>query len=135
MNGLFRGVRIDGIGEAVGNLIHAQDKYYIFREGADCRLNNSPVCDQLNLSVLQVHRMSIAQQTGREDKNQKPIYGSIEIDGKMTQGGDRLKTKNGVFPVMWYSDRAGFRALLRNIVVAARNWHKHEIIGTQWKGE
>lgn len=44
---------------------------------------------------------SLAQFTGKHDKNGKPIYGSFWIDGKLTGGGDWLKHKHLRIEVLW----------------------------------
>ncbi len=40
---------------------------------------------------------TLAQCTGRQDKNKNWIFGSIEIDGKMTQGGDVVKAGSSFY--------------------------------------
>jgi hypothetical protein len=97
--------------------------------------------------------MSIARQTGRKDKNDNMIYGSIEIDGKMTEGGDRLtdysdELHDVVFGKLPLSKSGGCvcsydafycKCLGRPGVspmydcTEIGDWM--EIIGTQWKGE
>ena len=44
---------------------------------------------------IEVIPSTIAQFTGRLDKNKKEIYSSIPIDGKMSEGGDILKDDVG----------------------------------------
>ncbi len=51
---------------------------------------------------------SLAQFTGKHDKNKKPIYGSFEIDGVMTEGGDLVKWDNSIGIVKWDGSKAHF---------------------------
>jgi hypothetical protein len=40
---------------------------------------------------------TLAMETGKEDKNGKMIFGSIEVNGKMSSGGSRLKINSNSF--------------------------------------
>ena len=55
---------------------------------------------------------TIAQFTGLKDKNQVEIYGSIEIDGVMSEGGDIVKVEidvyNGIYVCEYQTDMALF---------------------------
>ncbi|MFA5163795.1 MAG: hypothetical protein WC441_04760 [Patescibacteria group bacterium] len=48
------------------------------------------LCDGI-YGFVEVQPHTVAQYTGRLDKNKKPIFGSIEIDGVRNKGGDRLR--------------------------------------------
>jgi len=74
-----------------------------------------------------VHPDSIAQNTGIQDKNNTPIYGSIEIDGKMSRGGDIVEVfmPNSAYPKR--SIEATYRFLPNCL-------EEYKIIGTQWEG-
>ncbi len=87
----------------------------------------------------EVHPASLAQNTTVKDKDDKPIFGSFEVeDKKLSNGGDILMDNQGnVGNVIWVRGGQGW-------VV---NWHRKDgtydtdtclgygkIIGTQWKG-
>jgi hypothetical protein len=81
-----------------------------------------------------VHPSSVAMQTGVKDRNDTMIYGSIEIDGKMTSGGDEVlrQIKDGAsarYPIRWYDDMQGWGGLDQY-----DGW-TYEITGSQWKGD
>jgi len=48
---------------------------------------------------IEVHPDSIAMNTGIQDKNRIDIYGSIEIDGELTHGGDDITLNYGIPPI------------------------------------
>ena len=100
----------------------------------------------LGLVPVEVHPDSIAMKTGINDKNDKPVYGSIEIDGKMSRGGDRVKKypKVGEYghdyykDIVWdikYAEDAFWLVppVTKNISWLVVRRRPLEIIGTQWK--
>ena len=46
-------------------------------------------------NMTEVHPHTISQQTRIKDKNNHMIYGSIEIEGEMTKGGDVIRYLDG----------------------------------------
>ncbi len=104
------------------------------------------VTNNRELIDYEVHPASLAQNTTVKDKDGKPIFGSFEVEGKMTRGGDRIRVYNwgvaegeilGETNVVWDNDEKGFRYsdysedLAEDVYDMFRNV---EIIGTQWKG-
>lgn len=83
MNGLYRGERIDDRELVTGYYLKVGDHNLIFAGNP-----NIIEPELIGCSFDKVDPSSIAAYTGIDDKNGTPIYGSIEIDGKMTKGGD-----------------------------------------------
>jgi len=84
----FRGFRKDGKGWVEG--------YYLFRFNS----HRIQTIDENYLNggatlIHEIHPESLAMSTGLIDKNGKEIFGSIEVDGVMSRGGDVYKNKNG----------------------------------------
>lgn len=83
----FRGKRIDNDRRTTGYYVKSAGNHYIHRDTVK--------------NPIRIYPKSISQFTGKFDKNDKEIYGSVEIDGKMSKGGDKVKTHIGIFPVVW----------------------------------
>lgn len=94
----FRGKTKDGR-EVFGWLVidHAiMGAYYIVSENG--WFGSLPISEFRNGNIknnlpplIKVHPETIAMKTGQTDKNETDIYGSIELDGTMTEGGDRVR--------------------------------------------
>lgn len=89
----------------------------------------------------EVYPESIAMNTAICDKNNKPIFGSILIDDKMSKGGDIIKVANvDIVQVLWHKQTAGFNSE-PEIEFCEWGWNETcadhlgrvEIIGTQWE--
>jgi hypothetical protein len=85
---------------------------------------------------LEIIPSTLAQCTGRQDKNGNWIFGSIEIDGKMTKGGDVVK---GTFlytideltcPIIWSNESSCW---LLGEGRCLQPYTDLEIIGRQYK--
>ena len=138
---MFKAQRTDGKGEVKGWLVKNRDgQCFIFK---NIWFNTSYAIErfyQWEIEMNPVILSTISQQTGQTDKEGKDIYGSIEIDGVMTKGGDviMLETcdvdkasvffRGGAFWIKWLSD--GNEELLTDYDM------KHfEIIGKQYEVE
>ena len=80
---MFRGMTKDG------KLVYG---YYIKYRGDHFILPKKAVT--FLASFIKVDPESTSQFTGILDKNEKEIYGSIPIDGKMSRGGDCFRTSH-----------------------------------------
>ncbi len=91
----YKGVSIE-TGEWVeGWYFEAYGHSYIMKLLPEFEYDNDPIIQKLMESnYVEVHPQSIAQATGVNDKNDKPIYSSILIDGKMSDGGDKITGDN-----------------------------------------
>lgn len=72
---------------------------------------------------VEVIPSTVGQSTGRKDKNEKEIYGSIWIDGKLTKGGDTIK-----FTYWWFDGAERETELIGTIV------YSPELMSFQLKG-
>ncbi len=126
----YRGVSKETGKEVFGYLIYkkSSDEYFIATE-EDIEEN---YIKWLDLDFVSVHAKSIAQAVGINDKNDKPIYGSISVDGVMSEGGDKFgkyicSFENGAF-LLIDTHHKDFRChLTKNI------GKEFEITGSQWK--
>ncbi len=91
MTGMYRGLTKEGK-VVLGCLFHHVTRAFIIDEyemtEGLCTISSTPRSISGWIEVLPE---SLAQFTGKHDKNKKPIYGSFEIDEKMTGGGDTIK--------------------------------------------
>ena len=95
---MSRGKRKDGKGWAYGWPIKTDFACYIV-----------PAVYVVNWKIfVEVTPTSVGQSTGLKDKKGKEIYGSIEIDGKMSKGGDIVKVMFGeqelIYACEWYTE-------------------------------
>lgn len=106
---MFRGKHIDSGGWVFGYYVKCRGNHYILRfydeTGYDDRWESS--------EWIKVSPESIAQYTTLNDKNDKPIYGSIEIDEKLTKGGDIVQCtgyqhKEFKAHILWDDNICGF---------------------------
>lgn len=77
---------------------------------------------------------TIAQFTGRLDKDDKKIYGSIEIDGVETKGSDRVRItwddgEIEEYTIMWSDCNSGF--ILDSFAAMPESW-QIEVLGPQY---
>lgn len=144
MSGFFRGVRIDN-GEVVeGWLIDCKRQlaYIIPLKSLAVEVSKSKKHHIRTLeltSFYTVYSESLAMKTGRKDKNEVDIYGSFEVDGKMSRGGDRVLLDNGILNrsgLNWLDDPEIKVEIKTN--THQNSWEHFEmagtIIGSQWKG-
>lgn len=143
---MFRGKRTDNGKWIEGWVGKVRDNYYILIDNPTHESNLL----WLNSEVFQVYPNSVAMQTGVHDKNKEMIYGSIELDGKMTKGGDRVEavgqeiikitkayseTKSDIyiFSVCWDNNFAGWKFLhpIASIHTTIE-LREYEIIGNQY---
>ncbi len=92
----FRGWTIETNREVKGYYCVVQGKHYIIPEDAELGRLDPDTTGSWDYAIggfVEVHRKTVGQFTGREDKNKKEIYGSIPINGKMSKGGDIVKQK------------------------------------------
>lgn len=104
----YRGVSIETGKTVFGYHAKVEGKHYIIPDDAeilDCCPNGEGVG-----GFVEVHSQSIAQSTGVLDKNNKMIYGSIEVDGVMSEGGDVIILSCGCchYDIKYSNDIAGF---------------------------
>jgi len=61
-------------------------------------------------AFLQVNPNTLSQFTGLYDKNGVKIFGSVEIDGKLTKGGDRIKSFDWgtIGDVVWNKEKGAW---------------------------
>ncbi len=109
MAGMYRGLTKEGK-VVLGCLFHHVTRAFIIDEyemtEGLCTISSTPRSISGWIEVLPE---SLAQFTGKHDKNKKPIYGSFEIDGFMTEGGDVVKGVNmHTMKVMWGIRRLGW---------------------------
>lgn len=83
---MFKAKRIDNGKEVEGWLVECDGKYYIAAKVKDTHWD---LCNVF-AGFIEVQPRTIAMQTGVKDKNENMIYGSILINGVMTEGGDRV---------------------------------------------
>ena len=87
--------------------------------------------------ALEVPPSSLAMSTGISDKNKVPIYGSFEVDGVMSEGGDDvwLSGEDEVYVVVW--GHCGFDIQSRNKQRTLENVNPDciEVIPKQEQGE
>ncbi len=91
----YRGKR-ENNGEWIeGYQVVIEGKDYIVPLDAKTRVFShrapEPGCRRGILDFIEVIPSTVAQSTGLKDKNKVKIYGSIEINGKMSKGGDIVK--------------------------------------------
>ena len=83
----------------------------------------------------EVYPESLALSTGITDKNGKMIYGSIEVNGNMSKGGDVVKIDNCTeYPVIYENCSFGFYQVNCEFSTVCDWGCRIEIIGSQWKG-
>ena len=130
----FRGYTEAGE-EVVGNLFKYKycDKIYIvLNEYSADELQNDSYLFYQGFAWHEVPPHTIAQFTGRLDKNKKKICGSIEIGDVMSKGGDKIKGRNGFGEIqtteVYYND-GGFYPLCEGEFC----WAEIEVIGPQFK--
>jgi hypothetical protein len=70
---------------------HKPEPLRTYIEEQDITWVNEPNDKRWMHLCFEVLPESIAQSTGKTDKNDEEIYGSIWIDGKLTEGGDKIK--------------------------------------------
>ena len=107
----FRGTTKEG--EVVeGYYAKVEDSHLIIPDGASLCLGVKIMSEHDFLEgFVEVLPLSLAMSTGISDKNKVPIYGSFEVDGVMSEGGDKLRD---IWPnpdtckVYWKKDIAGF---------------------------
>ena len=122
----FRGKTKEGK-EVKGYYCYVQKKHYIILSGAFISPQNGIHY------YSEVIPSTIAQFTGLKDKNKVEIYGSIEIDGKMSEGGDIVKVKSDI-PT--YQGAVEFNCgsfMIQAEHIAGYRWidYEIEIIGNQ----
>jgi hypothetical protein len=89
---IFRGQKNNG-DWIEGSLIKCGNSYYIATTNASCY---EPVDNQCgNYCILDgvqpIIPETLSISTSQLDKNKTMIFGSFEVDGKMSSGGDRIK--------------------------------------------
>lgn len=89
MNGLYRGKRKDNGELMVGFLEWERDDDCVLHHFIHTGYDGKEFEEWYTIEPS-----SIAAYTGRKDKNGDMIFGCIEIDGVMTEGGDALVTSN-----------------------------------------
>lgn len=87
----FRGKRKDNGKEVKGYYFKIKDKHYIIPDDARILPLGYTLGPPTLDGFIEVIPSSIAMSTTVLDKNNKEIYGSIPIDGEMTEGKDRVK--------------------------------------------
>jgi len=89
----YRALTIDGRREVKGYYCKVEGKHYIILDDAEYD-NCTPVNESYQPAIggfVEVIPSTIAQFTGIFDKNKKEIYGSIPIDGKMSESDDVIE--------------------------------------------
>ncbi len=86
--GMFRGKMIDKNEWVYGFFIKSTDDRCFIGKNLHVNEKGNPSTLKQTFDAIEVIPESIGQYITAEDKNGKPIYGSIEIDGKSTKGGD-----------------------------------------------
>ena len=79
---------------------------------------------------LAIHPETLAKGSGVGDKHKKEIYGSIEVDGKLSKGGDRVSGWDGyglLSTTEVFYENGGFHPLADSEFA----WTRIKIIGTQ----
>lgn len=91
---MFKAQRKDGKGEVKGWLNYdAVEKEYFIMDNCWFRgENNRTLITGLFHEIIP---STLSMQTGQTDKNGEMIYGSFRLDGKMTEGGDRVIDSDG----------------------------------------
>ena len=89
---MFKAQRKDGKGEVRGWLVKIDSRYallptYSFEEACGKSLMET-------FRYYEIIPSTLSMQTGQTDKNGEMIYGSFELDGKMTEGGDRVLSRD-----------------------------------------
>lgn len=100
----FRGKSVFDAGRLVGDWVYGSlvideewGRYYIYQKEL--------VSGFYRIEKYEVNSESIGMFTGLKNKNDKEIYGSIEIGGKISKGGDIYKDKIHGLRVIEYSDK------------------------------
>lgn len=124
----FRGTTKEGKG-VKGWLLrtHFPDTYWIIKDMlyvADVLYGLNPKFPKHLQGCYQVLPSSLAMYTGIKDKNKAEIYGSFEVDGKMSDGGDEIMAVDEKRRVMWYFNRWVMRVIGTNCL---REFHKNNI--------
>ena len=79
----FRGINVKTSEEIIGSLVINSGHTYIVTY-----INPKEL---LETEIAEVHSDSVAMFTTKLDKDKKEIFGSVEINGKMSKGGDVAK--------------------------------------------
>ncbi len=95
--GMFRGKKIDTGEWAYGFFIKSTDDRCFIGKNLYVHEKGNPSTLTPQFDAVEVVPETLAQYTTLNDKNDKPIYGSIEIDGKRTKGGDIAKINGNMF--------------------------------------
>lgn len=119
----FRGVRTEIKLTVKGYYVCENNKHFILVE------------TKCGIVWYQVHPESVAQFTGKLDKNKKEIYGSVEIDGKISRGGDRCEIE-GI--IVWSEDTCAFMVKYSGnyyYLGAHLKTDELKLISSQWEGK
>ena len=89
----YRGMTKDGkwVEGCWCKLITTPERHFINPKPYDCGFQGGEILKYEISGFIEVIPETVGQQTGLKDKNKKEIYGSIEIDGKLTKGGDIVR--------------------------------------------
>ena len=118
---MFRALNLDG-NITLGWLNQFEDVFYIVENKGGY------------LHIQRVKTKTIAMKTGQTDKNDKDIYGSFKLDGKMTKGGDVISYYDDYYHVCftngaWLCDNCRTEQIFMPDVQKTRC----EIIGKQYE--
>ena len=121
----FRGLRVDGGGEIVGDLLSNICVDYVSIDFTLPAIANED-------DILSVHPHTAAMSTGQTDKNGVEIFGSIPINGKMSKGGDEIRLSETVTDIVIFSE-GQFKPSKATNYEAWNFLNNCEIIGKQYK--
>jgi hypothetical protein len=105
---LFRGQRIDNKEWVEGYYVKCRGFHYILPPYNDNGFDERWV-EEDSGGWFAVSPESLSISTGQLDKNKKEIFGSFEIDGKMSRGGDRVECAD------WESDAHAYNTWERDV--------------------
>lgn len=92
--------------------------------GVYCHKTRCGANEYVLAPAYEIDPHTLAMSTGIKDKNKKEIFGSFEVDGVMSKGGDWLATSNSDMKYdLWSVKDYGYTQV---------TWSEHGWVGTEW---
>lgn len=96
---IYRAERKDGNGEVKGCLFqykYSEKIYIVLNEYSADELQRDKQLFSVGFAWYEIRPETLAMETTVKDKHGKMIFGSIPVNGKMSEGGDTVRGKTGV---------------------------------------